>query len=114
MGNEFYTSMGLIPVPDTFWNRSMLEKPSDREVACHATAWDFYDGKDFRIRMCTRITFEDFLTVHHELGHIQYFRQYAGQPLGYRSVQSCLSRLSTVQFMTRLIHFYLLVAHTMD
>jgi hypothetical protein len=72
-GNDFYTSMGLLPVPDTFWNFSMLEKPNDgREVICHATAWDFYDAKDFRIRMCTRVVFEDFQTVHHELGHIQY------------------------------------------
>ena len=44
-GNEFYTSMGLFPVPDTFWNQSMLEKPDDRDVVCHATAWDFYDAK---------------------------------------------------------------------
>lgn len=106
MGNEFYTSMGLKAVPDTFWTLSMLEKPTDREVACHATAWDFYDGKDFRIRMCARVVFEDFLTVHHELGqplllfvvlihfsngterdptgHIQYQQQYADLPLGYR------------------------------
>lgn len=47
-GDEFYTSMGLIPLPDTFYNLSMLEKPDDREVICHATAWDFYDKKDFR------------------------------------------------------------------
>ena len=72
-GNQFYTSMGLKPVPETFWNLSMLEKPSDREVICHATSWDFYDSEDFRIRMCTRVVFEDFQTVHHELGHIQYF-----------------------------------------
>ena len=72
-GNQFYTSMGLKPVPDTFFNLSMLEKPADREVVCHATAWDFYDAKDFRIRMCTKVVFEDFQTVHHELGHIQYF-----------------------------------------
>lgn len=73
-GNMFYTSMGLLPVPETFWNLSMLEKPTDgREVVCHATAWDFYDAKDFRIRMCARVVFEDFQTVHHELGHIQYF-----------------------------------------
>lgn len=84
-GNDFYTSMGLKPVPDTFFTKSMLEKPTDgREVICHATAWDFYDGQDFRIRMCTRVVFEDFQTVHHELGHIQYFMQYANQPINYR------------------------------
>jgi len=84
MGNEFYVSMGLKPVPDTFFERSMIEKPTDRDVVCHATAWDFYDGKDYRIRMCSRVVFEDFLTVHHELGHIQYYQQYADQPLGYQ------------------------------
>ena len=44
-GNEFYKSMGLFAVPDTFWTNSMLEKPDDRDVVCHATAWDFYDAK---------------------------------------------------------------------
>ena len=54
-GDNFYAGMGLNRVPDTFWSLSMLEKPKDREVICHATAWDFYDGKDFRIKMCTRL-----------------------------------------------------------
>ena len=84
MGNDFFVSMGLQPVPETFFNLSLLEKPIDREVMCHATAWEFSDGKDFRIRMCSKINFDDFLTVHHELGHIQYFMQYAHQPIGYR------------------------------
>ena len=45
-GDDFYAAMGLLRVPDTFWQNSMLEKPQDgREVICHATAWDFYDGK---------------------------------------------------------------------
>jgi hypothetical protein len=84
MGNDFFVSMGLKPVPETFFNLSLLEKPIDREVICHATAWEFSDGKDFRIRMCSKINFDDFLTVHHELGHIQYFMQYSHQPIGYR------------------------------
>ena len=50
-GDDFYATMGLNRVPDTFWNRSMLEKPDDRDVICHATAWDFYDAKDYRIRL---------------------------------------------------------------
>ena len=86
LGDEFYRSMGLIGVPNTFWSKSMLEKPADRDVICHATSWDFNDSKDFRIRMCTRVTFEDFQTVHHELGHIQYFMQYAFQPMFYRLI----------------------------
>ena len=62
----------------TFWERSMLVKPKDgREVICHASAWDFYDGEDVRIRMCSRDNnFEDFATIFHEMGHIQYFMQY--------------------------------------
>ena len=64
----------------------MLVKPEDgREVICHATAWDFYDGEDVRIRMCSRDNnFEDFATIFHEMGHIQYFMQYKHQPQVFR------------------------------
>jgi len=84
-GDDFYAAMGLFRVPDSFWKRSMLEKPEDREVICHATAWDFYDGEDFRIRMCTQeFSFQDLNTIHHELGHIQYQQQYKTLPQVYR------------------------------
>merc|ERR1712018_806614 len=85
-GDDFYAAMGLYRVPDTFWDLSMLEKPDDgRDVICHATAWDFYDGKDFRIRMCTRdYNFEDLNTIHQELGHIQYQHQYSHLPIVFR------------------------------
>jgi len=85
-GDDFYAAMGLYRVPDTFWDLSMLEKPEDgREVICHATAWDFYDAKDYRIRMCTRdFNFEDLNTIHHELGHIQYDQHYKTLPQVYR------------------------------
>ena len=84
--DNFYASMGLLRVPDAFWNKSMLVKPSDgREVVCHATAWDFYDGEDFRIKMCTRdYNFEDLATIYHEMGHIQYYMQYKDQPQVFR------------------------------
>ncbi|XP_043189736.1 angiotensin-converting enzyme-like isoform X1 [Amphibalanus amphitrite] len=81
MSDEFFTSLGLIPMTPEFWNRSILEKPDDgRELVCHASAWDFYDGKDVRIKQCTVVTLEDLITAHHEMGHIEYFLQYAGQP----------------------------------
>ena len=85
--DNFYTDLGLISVPQSFWNRSMLVKPDDgREVICHATAWDFYDGQDVRIKMCTRdYNFEDFTTIFHEMGHIQYFMQYKDQPQVFRN-----------------------------
>ncbi|KAK3605969.1 hypothetical protein CHS0354_019648 [Potamilus streckersoni] len=82
--DEFYISLGLEKMRDEFWNKSMLEKPEGREVVCHASAWDFYNRKDFRIKMCTDITMEDLTTIHHEMGHIQYFMEYRNQPMPFR------------------------------
>lgn len=64
---SFYQSLGYPPLPESFWNKSMLTRPSDRQVVCHASAWDF-GNDDLRIKMCTDITEEDLLTVHHEQG----------------------------------------------
>ncbi|KAG6454446.1 hypothetical protein O3G_MSEX008728 [Manduca sexta] len=83
---EFFTSLNLQPMTDTFWEKSIIEKPDDgREMVCHASAWDFYDGEDFRIRQCTTITDAFFKTTHHEMGHIQYYQQYKDQPVVYRA-----------------------------
>lgn len=82
--DEFFTSLGLIPMPPEFWTSSIIEKPPGREMVCHASAWEFCNGKDFRIKQCTRVDMEDFITVHHEMGHIQYFLQYKDQPMVYR------------------------------
>uniref|UniRef100_H0UWL7 Angiotensin-converting enzyme n=1 Tax=Cavia porcellus TaxID=10141 RepID=H0UWL7_CAVPO len=83
--DDFFVSLGLLPVPPDFWNKSMLEKPTDgREVVCHASAWDFYNGKDFRIKQCTTVNMEDLVVAHHEMGHIQYFMQYKDLPLAFR------------------------------
>lgn len=84
VSEEFFTSLDLAPMPQEFWNESMLEKPEGREVVCHASAWDFYNRKDFRIKQCTTVTMEQLFTVHHEMGHIQYYLQYKDQPVGYR------------------------------
>ncbi|RVE59444.1 hypothetical protein OJAV_G00188490 [Oryzias javanicus] len=83
--DKFFTSLGLLPMPEEFWEKSMLEKPSDgRQVVCHASAWDFYNRKDFRIKQCTVVTMDDLITVHHEMGHVQYFLQYKDQPVSFR------------------------------
>ncbi|NXY09069.1 ACE enzyme, partial [Pteruthius melanotis] len=83
--DRFFTSLGLIPMPEEFWDKSMIEKPSDgREVVCHASAWDFYNRKDFRIKQCTVVNMDDLITVHHEMGHVQYFLQYKDQPISFR------------------------------
>ncbi|XP_067848526.1 angiotensin-converting enzyme 2 isoform X2 [Heptranchias perlo] len=79
--DRFFTSLGLQPMNSNFWNNSMIEQPTDgRKVVCHPSAWDMGNGVDFRIKMCTKVTMEDFLTVHHEMGHIQYDMEYAIQP----------------------------------
>ena len=75
-GEAFFTSLGLEPLPETFWERSMITRPDDREVVCHASAWDLDDEEDVRIKMCTEVNAEDFYTVHHELGHNFYQRAY--------------------------------------
>ncbi|MBM4371218.1 MAG: M2 family metallopeptidase [Deltaproteobacteria bacterium] len=76
----FFVSLGLPALPETFWTRSMLTKPRDREVVCHASAWDIDWQDDLRIKMCIRINEEDFSTIHHELGHNYYQRAYKAQP----------------------------------
>jgi peptidyl-dipeptidase A len=80
----FYTSLGLEPLPQTFWERSLITRPRDREVVCHASAWDVANSQDIRIKMCTKVNAEDFQTVHHELGHNYYQRAYGKQPYLFR------------------------------
>jgi peptidyl-dipeptidase A len=80
----FFTSMGLDPLPPTFWERSMLVKPRDREVVCHASAWDVLMDNDLRIKVCIKPTEEDLVTLHHELGHDYYFHAYYKMPALYQ------------------------------
>eukprot|EP00095_Tigriopus_kingsejongensis_P010159 maker-scaffold575_size133042-snap-gene-0.38 protein:Tk10159 transcript:maker-scaffold575_size133042-snap-gene-0.38-mRNA-1 annotation:"hypothetical protein DAPPUDRAFT_304127" len=83
---NFFTSMGLPPLRPEFWSGSIIEKPKDgREMVCHASAWDFHNGKDFRIKQCTRVTQEDFVVVNHEMGHIQYQMSYINRSILHQS-----------------------------
>jgi peptidyl-dipeptidase A len=79
-GENFFKSLGFAPLPKTFWERSLFVKPSDRDVVCHASAWDLDNKEDLRLKMCIQIREEDFTTVHHELGHNIYQRAYNKQP----------------------------------
>lgn len=83
-GEGFFTSLGFDKLPETFWQRSLFTKPQDREVVCHASAWDIDNQKDVRIKMCIKINEEDFTTIHHELGHNYYQMAYAPQPPLYQ------------------------------
>lgn len=85
MAERFFTSMGLDPLPDTFWKRSLFKRPADREVECHASAWDVHYNDDLRIKMCIQRTDEDLYTLHHELGHNYYFHYYVKQPVLFKT-----------------------------
>lgn len=77
---RFYVSLGFDPLPETFWERSMFSKPADRDVICHASAWGLDGGKDLRIKMCIKQTYEELRVIYHELGHNFYQRAYSIQP----------------------------------
>ncbi|MBI3200193.1 MAG: M2 family metallopeptidase [Myxococcales bacterium] len=79
-GEAFFTSLGMQPLPKTFWERSLFLKPKDRNVVCHASAWDVGLSGDLRIKMCINTDFDDLVTIHHELGHNYYYQQYGHLP----------------------------------
>jgi peptidyl-dipeptidase A len=78
-GEGFFSSLGFDPLPETFYERSLFTKPADREVVCHASAWDIDNRDDIRIKMCIKVNGDDFTTIHHELGHNYYQRAYNKQ-----------------------------------
>ena len=83
-GESFFRSLGFAPLPETFWERSLFVKPRDRDVVCHPSAWDVDGKEDLRLKMCIEINAEDFVTIHHELGHNFYQRAYMNQPFLFR------------------------------
>lgn len=85
IGEAFFTSLGLDPLPRTFWERSLFKKPADREVVCHASAWDVGYNDDLRIKMCVEQKEEDLITIHHELGHDYYYHYYFKLPMLFQS-----------------------------
>jgi peptidyl-dipeptidase A len=83
-GEAFFSSLGFEELPDTFWERSLFEKPADRDVVCHASAWTIDEKDDVRIKMCADVSSADFITIHHELGHNYYQRAYQDKSYLYR------------------------------
>ncbi|MBA6231938.1 MULTISPECIES: M2 family metallopeptidase [unclassified Colwellia] len=81
----FFTSLGFDELPETFWTRSLFTKPADRDVVCHASAWDLDAKDDIRIKMCIQKTGEEFNVIHHELGHNFYQRAYKDQPVYFQN-----------------------------
>ncbi|XP_046740506.1 angiotensin-converting enzyme-like [Diprion similis] len=86
LAEDFFRSLGFPKLPETFWRNSIIERPPNNktELVCHGSAWDMYDGRDFRIKMCTEVTYDDLVIVHHEMGHVQYYIQYRDQPIVFR------------------------------
>ena len=84
-GEDFFKSLGFAPLPTTFWQRSQFVHPRDREVVCHASAWDLDSVDDLRVKMCIEVDADYFTTVHHELGHNFYQRAYNKQPFLFRN-----------------------------
>jgi peptidyl-dipeptidase A len=84
-GEGFFTSMGFASLPPSFWERSLFTKPADRDVVCHASAWDVDNFDDLRVKMCIQVRGEDFVTIHHELGHNFYQRAYKDQPFLFKN-----------------------------
>jgi peptidyl-dipeptidase A len=81
---RFFVSLGMDELPKSFWERSLFLKPKDREVECHASAWDVDMSGDLRIKMCIEVRHEDFVTIHHELGHNYYYHYYNHLPALYQ------------------------------
>ena len=83
--DDFFQSIGLPKMPEAFWKGSLIERPKDgRELVCHPSGWDFHNGIDYRIKMCTTVNMEDFIYVNHEMGHIQYYLAYKNQSYLFR------------------------------
>ena len=86
---NFYVSLGMERLPDTFWERSQFSKPRDRDVVCHASAWGLDGGNDLRIKMCIKQTYDELRVIYHELGHNYYQSAYKDQaPLFRGGAQS--------------------------
>ncbi|CAL1685998.1 unnamed protein product [Lasius platythorax] len=84
VAEEFYLSLNLSAMPPEFWAGSIIADPGDRSLICQASAWDFCNRLDYRIKMCTKVTMKDLITLHHEMAHIQYFLRYSGLPREFR------------------------------
>jgi peptidyl-dipeptidase A len=77
---DFYRSIGFPALPESLYSKSQLTRPRDRDVVCHASAWDLNMAGDVRIKMCIKTDEEDFRTVYHEMGHIYYYLAYNDKP----------------------------------
>ncbi len=77
---SFYVSLGMPALPDSYWQKTQFIQPRDRDVVCHASAWDLNYAGDVRTKMCIKPNEEEFTTIYHELGHVYYYLAYNKLP----------------------------------
>ena len=80
----FYVSMGFPALPQSFWDKSLLTRPRDREVDCYASASNMDFKGDVRVKMCIEPTGELLEDIYHELGHVYYYLAVKDQPPMYQ------------------------------
>ncbi|CAH1991055.1 unnamed protein product [Acanthoscelides obtectus] len=85
LAEDFYKSLNLSKMPNSFWRKSVFQKLTDTNMTCNPSAWDFYDGQNFRLKTCLKTDREGYETLHHWMGHIQYFLQYQGLDIKLRN-----------------------------
>jgi len=80
VAEDFYVSLGMPKLPESFWKKSLMVQPRDRDVVCHASAWDMNMAGDVRIKQCVEPDEDQLTTLHHELGHLYYDLMYNPLP----------------------------------
>jgi peptidyl-dipeptidase A len=76
---DFYVSLGLPRLPQTFWQQSSLYPlPADAQYKknTHASAWHLDLAADVRSLMSVEPNQYWWETSHHELGHVYYYIAY--------------------------------------
>ncbi|BFZ21054.1 hypothetical protein BsWGS_24093 [Bradybaena similaris] len=102
---DFIVSLGFEKMVPTFWEKSVFERPYGRHMECTASAWDFFDGRDFRAKMCGEVKERVFSSAHHEMGHLAYYMAYRDQPTIYKdgandAFHDAISSMFTLSFET--------------
>lgn len=68
---DFYTSVGLGRMTNTFWNKSKIG--NSVLASCHGTAADMFSRDDFRMIVCGAKSWYDFYVIVHEMGHVEQY-----------------------------------------
>jgi len=84
LGQEFFNSLGFESLEPEFWSQSIFMSPVDEEDYCAVRAWNVDLTSDLRLKVCARITGENFVDVYRSLSEIYYHRAKRGQDALFR------------------------------